>query len=96
MKVSSNILLAIAIVAAVSVPVLFSEYLAEQREIEYAVLEEIVDPETGFEYVMATIYLDTTWNDISFLMHDQMFLVGLMLVILGTAMLLRIYGRADI
>ncbi|HKM14260.1 MAG TPA: hypothetical protein VJY42_05065 [Candidatus Methanomethylophilaceae archaeon] len=95
MRISSNILLAVAVVSVVSIPIFFSEYLTEQKEIEYAVLEDLIDEETGTEYVRATIYLDTTWNDLSFLLHDAMFLIGMMIVILGTAMLLRIYGRAE-
>ena len=96
MRVSSNILLAIAVVSVVSVPVFFSEYLTEQKEIQYATLEDRIDKDTGAEYVMATIYLDTTWDDVSFLMHDVTFLVGMLLVILGTAMMLRVYRRAEI
>jgi hypothetical protein len=93
MKVPSKVLLAIVIISLVAIPVFFNEYLTMQRAIEYSILEDMVDPGTGAKYKLATIYLNTTWNDIDYLLHDSTFLVGIMLMILGTAMFLRVYGR---
>lgn len=93
MRIKSKYLLALAVISLVTIPVCFSEELTQQREVQYATLEDKVDPETGAEYSMATIYLDTTWDDIDYLLHDGTFLIGIVLLILGTALMLRTYGR---
>lgn len=93
MRIDSKYLLAIAVISLVVIPVFFLDSLTEQREVEYATLEELTDEETGADYTMANIYLDTTWDDIDYLLHDGVFLIGLIFLILGTALLLRIYGR---
>ena len=57
MRIDSKYLLAIAVISLVVIPVFFLDSLTEQREVEYATLEELTDEETGADYTMANIYL---------------------------------------
>jgi hypothetical protein len=95
MRIPSNILLAAAVISVVTIPVFFSEYLTERPEVEYSTIEDLTDEGTGAEYKMATIYLDTAWDDIGYMLHDMWFVTGLILMIFGIAAVLRIYGRGE-